>query len=479
ELADHESMLGTLEQRRKDNETVIERLRQHKSDLEGQIMTLEKILHIDSKDLDMNKSEKTRLEKETKKLDKDLDAITLKVSSANKDLAKLKIEKQKLREQISKMRSPEILAQLTSFEEKEGSIKEHLTELKGNLKTNDSQLKSVLGPEARRIQDILKQHEKEESDFRKERSSLKDDIVSLDKELKEKEKLEQKFLSQFKGLFKNREEAQRKIDQAEVKEDHANLAIREFEIKNTSVSMELARVKAELAGLEEEGRQYEDAEPFKGKNIEDCKVEIRQFERMLEGIGAVNMKALEVYDSVEREFRDLVTKKDKLGLERQDVLVMINEIDSRKTEIFMKTFTVLDENFQRIFGSLSTKGHAFLEIENEKDIFSGGVMIKVRLTGKKFMDIRSLSGGEKTMTALAFLFAVQEHEPAHFYILDEVDAALDKHNSEKLSKLVRAYCKNAQYVIISHNDAVISEADNLYGISMNEHGISKVTTLAI
>ena len=95
------------------------------------------------------------------------------------------------------------------------------------------------------------------------------------------------------------------------------------------------------------------------------------------------------------------------------------------------------------------------------------------------MDIRSLSGGEKTLTALAFIFAIQENEPASFYILDEVDAALDKHNSEKLAKLIAKYAEKAQYIIISHNDGVISEANNLYGISMNEHGMSKVVSLKI
>jgi chromosome segregation protein len=95
------------------------------------------------------------------------------------------------------------------------------------------------------------------------------------------------------------------------------------------------------------------------------------------------------------------------------------------------------------------------------------------------MDIRSLSGGEKTLTALAFLFAVQEHDPAAFYILDEVDAALDKKNSERLAKLVKQYSDRAQYIIISHNDSVINEADTLFGISMNEHGESKVTSLKI
>lgn len=145
----------------------------------------------------------------------------------------------------------------------------------------------------------------------------------------------------------------------------------------------------------------------------------------------------------------------------------------------MKTFDVVNQNFKHFFDQLSKKGDAFLELEDADDPFNGGLTMKVKLTGKKFLDIRSLSGGEKTMTALAFLFAVQEHEPASFYIMDEVDAALDKHNSELLAKLVRKYCARAQYVIISHNDGVISEADNLYGVSMNEHGISKITSLKI
>ena len=94
------------------------------------------------------------------------------------------------------------------------------------------------------------------------------------------------------------------------------------------------------------------------------------------------------------------------------------------------------------------------------------------------MDIKSLSGGEKTLTALSFIFAIQEYHPASFYILDEIDAALDKHNAETLSKLIRNYSDQAQYIVISHNDSLISEADTLFGISMNE-GVSKVTSLKI
>jgi len=186
-----------------------------------------------------------------------------------------------------------------------------------------------------------------------------------------------------------------------------------------------------------------------------------------------------MFDSVEKEYNKLTEKKIKLSTEREDVLVMINEVDGKKKELFMKTYDVVNHNFKEIFNTLSSKGTATMDLEDKNDPFNGGVNIKVKLSGNKYLDIRGLSGGEKTLTALAFIFAVQEHEPAAFYVLDEVDAALDKKNSQRLAKLVHEYSKRAQYIMISHNDNVISEASTLYGVSMNEHGESKITSLKI
>jgi chromosome segregation protein len=218
---------------------------------------------------------------------------------------------------------------------------------------------------------------------------------------------------------------------------------------------------------------------FKDKPEEEIKKEIWQFEKMVADIGAVNMRALEIYDAVEKEFQEIIKKKETLLSEREKILLMMNEIEAKKRDLFMVTFDVVNKNFQQIFAALSSKGETFLELEEPNNIFDAGMNIKVKLTGTKFMDLRSLSGGEKTMTALAFLFSVQEHNPAPFYIMDEVDAALDKRNSERLAELIKKYSDRAQYLIISHNDGVISSADTLYGVSMDQHGISKVVSLRI
>ena len=152
--------------------------------------------------------------------------------------------------------------------------------------------------------------------------------------------------------------------------------------------------------------------------------------------------------------------------------------DKKKKRTFMKTFDAMNEIFTRNFLALSTKGEAELVLENPENVFEGGVDIRVKIVGSKYLDIKSLSGGEKTLTALSFIFAIQEFEPSWFYLMDEVDAALDKKNSELLSKLIAKYSNGAQYIVISHNDAIISEASTIYGVTMQE-GISKVVSLKV
>lgn len=479
ELSDLQSVLANVTQEKQDNEAAIQRLREHKATLEGEIIKLEKSLHLDSADTDITKGEKKKLSDELKHIDKEYDKIIDTISLENRKLAKLKMEKQQYREKINALRNPTLLAELNSFEEKKSELREQINKLTLELKTSEAEVSNILGPEGANIQKILKQHDKEEKAFDEEKKSLMVLIRTQEKDLAAKEEAEKEFYNQFKELFNKRSTLTDEANKAEGIILQKNEKIRKSEMQVNTTSLEQAKIKAELAGLEEEYKQYEGVPLFEDKSVDAIRREINQFEKMVEDIGAVNMKALEIYDVVEKEYNSLITKKESLGEEREHVLVMINEVDAKKKELFMKTYNVVNENFKRLFKSLSTKGEATLELEDENDVFNAGMTLKVKLSGKKFMDIRSLSGGEKTMTALAFIFAVQEHEPAPFYILDEVDAALDKKNSERLAKLVNDYGDHAQYVVISHNDGVITQADTLYGISMNEHGMSKVTSLKI
>lgn len=479
ELANNETIVSNLENKRKDNDELIQRLREHKATLEGEIIKLEKSLHLDQEDVGLDSNEKANLKKILVEQEKSMDGLMDSISELTSKLGYLKAEKQQLRDKISSLRSPSILAELNSFEDKRTELKTEIAELNGELKNSDSEIKNILGPEFESITKILKQHDSEIKSFEKEQKELQNDLKKEEKALKDKEETEAKFFKQFKELFTKRNKYNDQVSDLENKIRAIDDDNRTLENKNSGVGLENARITAELNALKEDAKEFADVEPYKNKPEEEILLEVKQFERMMDNIGAVNMKALDAYEKVKSEYESLVEKKNGLQREKEDVLMMINEIDAKKTQLFMNTFEVVDKNFQAFFKRLSTKGTAYLELDNAKAPLEGGMSIKVKLSGKKYMDIRSLSGGEKTMTALAFLFAVQEHEPASFYIMDEVDAALDKNNSGKLASLVREYCENAQYLIISHNDGVIAEADNLFGVSMNEHGISKITTLKI
>jgi chromosome segregation protein len=471
--------ISKLEAARREAEEQIARLRELKANLEGDIIKMEKTLHLDSGDIDANKKVKAELKDKLKKAETDLDAVLRRVSDLNRELAGNKIKRQELKDKIGQLRSPTLIAELNAFEEKRREIRETLIKLESEEGNLDNQIKTMLLPEKENINKILRQHDKETEAFEEEIKDLKERIGITEAELTEKEKKEKEFYAQFKDLFNKRTKLAEEASKKESKTYELTDESRKTEHKINGIKLELARIEAEVDGMKKEFTQYEGVQIDHEKSDLALAREIGQFEKMVENLGAVNLRALEIYDSAEKEYGELVEKRSVLEKEKNDVVMLMNEIEGKKTVLFMKTLEALQGEFQKIFSQLLTKGEASLVLENAEKPFEGGMLINVRLTGDKFLDIRSLSGGEKTMTALAFLFSVQEYEPASFYVLDEVDAALDKKNSEKLSQLIKSYCDKAQYIMISHNDGILVEANTLYGVSMNEHGVSDVVSLKI
>ncbi|MBW2963746.1 chromosome segregation protein SMC [Candidatus Woesearchaeota archaeon] len=470
--------VDVFEKKREENEKTIQTLRFDKHNLEGEVIKLEKSLHLDESDLDASKSQKENLKKSLEETNKKISGVQERTLLINKELAGLKTKKQQLRDKISSLRDPNLVAELSAFEESRQKIRDEIGDLNNKIEQIKGQIK-LFSPEESRTYEIIKQHDKEEEDFKEEIKQLEVLIKKKEKDLKEMDQKITKFHSAYKGLFNKRDKVQNEIQARENRIDNLRDQSRRIEIDSNKVSLRRAEVNAKLSGLQKEYENYKDAKILRGRTEEDLKKEINKFEGMVATMTAVNLKALEIYDEVEREYTKLLDKKEILIVEKKKVEELMNEIEGKKKDQFMVKFKEVNDHFQKFFVTLSRKGSAYLEIENPEKPFEEGVNIRVRLTGQRYLDIKSLSGGEKTMTALAFIFAIQEHEPHSFYILDEVDAALDKHNSEKLAKLVREYADKAQYLIISHNDAVISEADNLYGVSMDEHGVTKVMSLKI
>jgi chromosome segregation protein len=470
--------IAKLEEARKEDEERIARLRELKANLEGDIIKTEKSLHIDSTDLDSTKAYKEELLKKNKAVGEQLKAMEDRLAGETQSLTQVKVKRQELKNKIMELRNPRLLAELNAYEQKRKEFLEEMMGINGELKNLETQSSEIYGREKEGMAKILGDLDKEAEAFGSEIGDINKLIGGQQEELGKKVEEQQKFQSQFKQLFDKQKKLQDEINGHEQKILGVEEQSRKEELTLNTYSIETARVSAELAGLEAEFAQYPGVELDLEKPEEKLREEIAEFEKLMITIGNVNLRALDIYDAAEREFNELVQKKHVLVSEKDEVIKLMNEIETSKKDLFVRTLNIVNDQFKRFFLSLSTKGDAYLELENPEIPFEAGLGIKVRLTGNKFLDIRSLSGGEKTMTALAFLFAIQEHEPAAFYILDEVDAALDKANSDKLAKLIRDYCKKAQYVVISHNDNVIAEADVLYGVSMDsEKGISNVVSL--
>ena len=477
-LTEIEGDLTSIEGRRKQNEEKIQRLREFKATIEGDIIKQEKSLHLDTGDLDATKTYKEELIKTKDHISKELLTLEDQINTETDTITQIKTQKEQLRAKLTEARNPRILAELHAFEEKRRQLDAEKVRVETEQKNTAAQLNEVISRDQDNIKKILKDMDKEREAFSSEKENITNFIKTQEKELKIKEEEQAKFFTQFKGLLEQTKKLNEDINGRETAILGIEENSRQEELKVNTLSIEEARLKAENAGYTAEFEQYTGVELDMEKPEEQLKKEINEFERMMTNIGNVNMRALEIYETVEKEYQILTEKKGTLLKERDSVLSLMGEIEGKKKELFIASLNTVNEQFKRIFSQITTKGEAYLELENAQDPFAEGLKINVKITGNKFLDIRSLSGGEKTMTALAFLFAIQEHEPANFYVLDEVDAALDKGNSEKLARLIRSYCTKAQYLVISHNDAIIAEGDVLHGVSMNqEAGLSNVVSL--
>ena len=448
-----------------------EQLRREKNELEGSLVKIKS--SIGDINIDNLREEETSLRndpiyKQHSQLEKQIDELQQKLSN-------VKQKRDQLRKNVSiKGQSP-----LEKLEQQRSKLREDIVQLQTELKNMQLQIDNIYAPEKEKTRQILKQQEKDLNEFREEEKKLSESIKKYSSSLQDMEKKEAQFKQNYKDLFSHRNKLSEEIQKEELHISEENHSLEEIQETSNSISIEKAKFTAEREALDREYEEFRGVPLRQNISLEKLKDEIRKFEQMLQQIGNVNMRALEVYEDIRKEYERLLEKVSNLQKEKDDVLHMMYEIDSKKKETFMRTFNVLAKNFTDIFSQLSTKGEASLIIENKEDPLNGGVDIVVRLVGNKYLDIKSLSGGEKTLAALGFIFAIQEHQPAHFYLLDEVDAALDKTNSDLLSKLISKYSKKAQYILISHNDMMISEADAIYGVSMQENGVSKVVSLKV
>jgi len=305
-------------------------------------------------------------------------------------------------------------------------------------------------------------------------------MSNFTKTLQKLEAEEKEYYGKLKTLFKPKSSMREKLDKLNAELDQNQDSSSVFSEQKNELSVEKAKLESRISGLKEELAQINNAESLSHlKSLNAANTRISELKQNLENMGNVNMKALEIYEGLKKEYDKLGWRVSKLRSEKDETMKVIDEIEKKKKDSFMDTFDEMARHFKEIYSKMTEKNHqAIVALEDYKNPFNGGVFVRLK-QDNKYMNIASLSGGEKVIVALALIFAIQEFKPAPFYLLDEIDAALDNVNSQKVADLLKEYSKKAQIIMISHNDAIISAADYLYGVSMNKAGESKITSLEL
>ncbi len=460
EISKIENIRQRVQASKMDNDNNIMSLREKRASLETEINNLNK--NIDMLSLRCKGFDGKLLERINKEIDELNDELTIKSEQA-KD--------------YEKAFNPE------TFEKTKKIISEFegkLMTLNTNKGIKSSRLKQLEEKEIDEFESIKKDLSKQLKQFEEELNEYKNKLSSSEIQLKTYLEEEKGFESKLSENYKKRDELEESLKKSKLKIEENKIYINDSESKINNYKLLIAEIKSKIEGLEIQLQEYKDLDlKLSRKAPNELEHEIFMLEKKLEQFGNVNLKALEVFKIVEEEYQEVRDKMDLLEKESSQIMKAMDEIEQKKNATFMETFKEIESNFERIFSIMSPGGIANMIIEDMANPIEGGVDIKARPKGKKFLTLKSMSGGEKTITALSFIFAIQEYTPAPFYIMDEVEAALDKENATLFAKLCKQYSEKAQFLVISHNDNVISEADYLYGVSMDTNGLSKIVTLKL
>jgi chromosome segregation protein len=207
--------------------------------------------------------------------------------------------------------------------------------------------------------------------------------------------------------------------------------------------------------------------------------EIEKLKKRCDSFGSVNLVAIEEYEEFKQRFEFLTSQQCDLLEAKSQLLSTITKINRSTRQMFMDTFTKVSEEFRIYFRMLFGGGEAQLVLLDPENVLESGIDIIASPPGKKRQNISLLSGGEKTLTAIALIFGVFKVNPSPFCILDEIDAALDDSNVGRFSYLLQDFAKVAQFIVITHNKKTISSANVMYGITMPETGISRIVSVKL
>ncbi len=401
----------------------------------------------------------------SKKLQSHINSKTIieaKISDVSFSIKESKVET--LRQEIHKIDDARIkLTQsLEGLRTRSLELQGQLARENGNLQANFEPILRRLGEEITQAQEELERRKRSIESFTKAKEVLEAELVKLRDQ--ERETIEssrrlgpilESYEDRLKDLRRSRESVTRSIGNVER--------------ETFAITKEIERLVETEAACRGELSLYGFSEPL--EYFEVAEVLLANLNQEYESLrNNVNFRADADYRQIYVGYRDVSKRRNQLENERNAIVKFIQDVDAEKKSVFMDAFTRIDRELRSIFSRITT-GSAWLELENPDDVFNTGVFLMTQFPGKIPRESGGVSGGEKTVSALSLILAIQAVNPAPFYIFDEIDAHLDAINSDRLAELLKERASNSQIIIVSLKDMVLARSDLMYGVYM-ESGLS-------
>jgi len=421
--------------------------------------------------MEVRYKEEAKTLKELRIVLKELEA---KSKTSSKSFEALRDKKEALEGKLESTGEEQVLMEVRAIEAEILELEKEKEAKLAGIGLNNSRINDIFKPKFNGLKKRLLESYTSKKTIREEISRSEEDRKILSVKVEELEGRVEDVSKVLEGLRSARGSLIKAVSAIERKKDE--LKERNLHLRSSMEDsrVEKARYEAKLEDLLQALKEYSELKIELIAPLDTIELEknIARMEAELHALEPVNMRAVEDFEGVKEKYDALNDRISKLLDEKEAILRLMDEIERRKTGIFMEVFENIALNFRHIFSELSNGGSAdmFLDDENPLD---GGLQIQARPVGKNLSYIELMSGGEKTLTALSFIFAIQRYQPAPFYILDEVDMFLDDENLRRVSELLRESSKGAQFIVVSLRESLMASADQLFGVA-NEDGISKI-----
>ncbi|MCK9614591.1 MAG: AAA family ATPase [Candidatus Omnitrophica bacterium] len=305
-------------------------------------------------------------------------------------------------------------------------------------------------------------------------------VISSDKEKinvysQKKDELEK----EENGLLAKIEEDRKLLEVAEGNLEELRSAVYNKKLETQSLDYEKEKIKDYLRQVYtvEFNADWVAAPLEEGSSLDKFNEDKESLKKKLESLGDVNLVAIEEFDELKKREEFLDNQKNDLVTSKENLKKAIQKINKTSRELFLETFAKIEEEFKNNFRFLFGGGRAQLILLDQDDVLESGVEIEVQPPGKKTQNVALLSGGEKALTTIALIFAIFKVRPSPICVLDEIDAPLDESNVDRFNHILKQFSANSQFIVITHNKKTMSRADILYGVTMQEKGVSKLVSV--